>query len=85
MKGREFVFNFVHLLYYKFHKINPNRGGSYINSPDGIKNKKATINPINIKDSKCFQYAVTFALNHKEIKNYPQRTTKIKPCIHKCN
>ena len=27
MKGS--VFDYVHLLYYKFHKINPNRGGSY--------------------------------------------------------
>ena len=29
MKGGEFVFDYVHLLYYKCHKINPNRGGSY--------------------------------------------------------
>ena len=34
MKGSEFVFDYVHLLYYKSHKINPNRGGSYIDSPD---------------------------------------------------
>ena len=47
MKGSEFVFDYVHLLYYKCHKINPNRGGSCIDSPDWIKNKKATVNPIN--------------------------------------
>ena len=35
-------------------------------SPDWITNKKATINPINKKDSKCFQLAVTVALNHEE-------------------
>ena len=29
MKGSEFVFDNVHLLYYKCHKINPNHGGSY--------------------------------------------------------
>ena len=40
MKGSEFVFDYVHLLYYKCHKINPNRGGSYIDSPDWIKSKK---------------------------------------------
>ena len=34
MKGSEFVFDYVHLLYYKCHKINPNRGGSYVDSPD---------------------------------------------------
>ena len=52
MKGSNFVFNYVHLLYYKRYKINPNRGGSYIDFPDWIKKKKATINPIN-KKNKC--------------------------------
>ena len=54
MKGSEVVFNYVQLLCYKCHKINLNCGGSYIDSPDWIKNKKATINTINKKDSKCF-------------------------------
>ena len=54
MKGSEFVFDYVYLLYYKCHKINPNRGGSCIYSPDWIKKKKATINSINKKDDKCF-------------------------------
>ena len=40
MKGSEFVFDYVHLLYYKCHEINLNCGGSYIDSPDWIKNKK---------------------------------------------
>ena len=39
MKGSEYVFDYVQLLYYKHHKINPNRGGSYVNSPDWIKTK----------------------------------------------
>ena len=34
MKGSELVFDYVHLLYYKCHKINPKRGGSYVDSPD---------------------------------------------------
>ena len=49
MKGSEFVFDYVPLLYYKYHKINPNRGGSYIDSPDWIKSKKTAINLINKK------------------------------------
>ena len=81
MKGSRFVFSYVHLLYYKCHKINPICGGSYIDSPDWIK--KATINPINKEHNKCFQYAVTVALNHKEIKKDPQRITKIKLFINK--
>ena len=47
MKDGEFVFYYVHLLYYKCHKINPDYSGSYIDSPDWRKNKKATIDPIN--------------------------------------
>ena len=30
LKGSEFVFDYVYLLYYKCHKINPSRGGLYI-------------------------------------------------------
>ena len=66
MKGSEFVFDYVQLLYYKCHKINFNRGRSSIVSPDWIKNK-ATINLINKKDNKCFQYAVAVVLNHEGI------------------
>ena len=52
MKCSEFVFDYVQLLYYKCHKINLSCDGSYIYSPHWIKNKKATINPINKKDNK---------------------------------
>ena len=67
MKGSEFVFDYVQLLYYKCHKINLNLGESYIDSLDWIKNKKTKINPINKKDNKCFKYSVTVALNHEEL------------------
>ena len=40
MKGSEFVFGYVHLLYYICYKMNSNRGGSYIDSNDWIKKKK---------------------------------------------
>ena len=39
MKGSEFVFDSIDLLYYKLHKINLNRGGSYIDFPEN-KSKK---------------------------------------------
>ena len=42
LKYSEFVFDYVHLLDYKRHKINPNCGGSYIDSPD--RKKKQTSN-----------------------------------------
>ena len=56
IEDKEFVFDYVYFLYYKCHKINPNCGGSYIDSPYWLN--KAAINPINRKDNKCFQYAV---------------------------
>ena len=56
-----------------------------INSLDSIKNKEATIIPINKKDSKCFQYAVTIVLNNEETRKYFQRKIKIKPFINKYN
>ena len=34
MKGSKFVFDYIKLLYYKSLKINPDRGGSYIDSPE---------------------------------------------------
>ena len=85
MKGSEFVFDYVHLLYNKCYKINLNRGGSYTDSPDWIKSNETIIYPVSKKDNKCFQYAVTVVLNNEEIKKDPQRITKIKPVINKCN
>ena len=68
LRGSDFIFDCVHLLYYKCHNINPNPGGSNIDFSNGIKNHKATINLIDKKDSKRFQYAITVALNDEEIK-----------------
>ena len=65
MKKSDLVFDSVDAFYYKFHKISLNRGGSYIDSLEWVKNKKATINPKNKKDYKCFQYAIAVTLNHQ--------------------
>ena len=46
MRGSGFIFDCLHSLYYKCHTINFKYNGLYIDSPDWIKNKKATINPI---------------------------------------
>ena len=55
MKSSHFMFDCVHLLYYKGHKINLKCGRSYKDSLEWIKSKKATINFINKKDNKYFQ------------------------------
>ena len=47
MKGNQFVCGYVHLLYYKCHKIYHNRSGSYIGSPDRTENEKTATNPIH--------------------------------------
>ena len=51
------------------------------------KNKKATINLINKKYNKCFQYAVTVALNHKKGKEFTILAlySKIQPFIGRYN
>ena len=49
----------------------------HIDSPDWIKNNKATVNPINKKGNKCFQYSATVALNYAEIEKHSKRKTKI--------
>ena len=84
MRGSGFVFDSVQLLYYKCHKINFKRGGSYIDSPEWIKKKKATTNPKNTGD-KCFQYAETVTLYYEENKRHPERVSNIKPFINKYN
>ena len=83
MKSNEFVFDYVHVLYYKCHKINPNRGGSYIDSPDCIKNKKQQQIPSMKKKTNAFNTPVL--LNYIEIKKYPQIISKNKPFINKYN
>ena len=85
MRGSEFIFDSVDLLYYNLQKISLNRkGSSYIDSPKWPISKKATINPKN-NDNICFQYALTVALIYQNIKKDLQRTSKIKPFINQYN
>ena len=84
IKGSDFELDGVHFLYYDFNKTSIYRGGSYIDSPKWLKDKKSTIYPKN-NDDKCFQYAVTLALNLDNIDNHPERISKIKPFTNKYN
>ena len=47
MRGSEFVFDGVNALYYDLNKISLIRSKLYTDSPEWIKNKKATTNPKN--------------------------------------
>ena len=86
MRDSKFVFERIDLLYYSLHKTNIKRKGeSYIESPKWLRNKGATINPINKNDNNCFQYAITTALNYQNIENNPEKISNIKPFIDQYN
>ena len=84
MRGSKFAYDSVDALYYDLNKVSLRRGGSCIDSPKWLKNKKTTVNPKN-NDDKCFQYDLTVALNYEQIKDHPERISKIKPFIDKYN
>ena len=78
MKGSNFTFERVDLLEYHFQKTSLNRGSSYVKSPGWIKNKGVTINPKNTKDCICFQYAITLALNLRNIRHHLEIISKLR-------
>ena len=62
----------IDLLYYHLQKVGLKRSRSYIDSPEWLKNKKATINRKS-NDDNCFQDALTVALNHQNIEKNSQK------------
>ena len=84
MKDSSFVFKSVNLLYYSLHKITLKRDGSYIKSPEWLRNKRAIINPKSI-DNKFFRVAIMAALNYNEIPNHPERISKLMPFFNQYN
>ena len=67
-RGNEFIPDSVELLYYHLQRVDIRKAESYIMSPDGIASEKATINPKNKKDNKCFQWSIISELNYNKIK-----------------
>ena len=84
MKGSDFIFNGINYLFYDLNRITISKGGSYIESPKWLKDKKCAINQENT-DNKCFQNAATLALNFNNIDKHHQRISKIKPFINNYN
>ena len=60
MRGSDFEFDGINFVSYNFNKTSIYRGGSYIDFPKWLKDKKSTINPKN-NDLKCFQYGGYFS------------------------
>ena len=75
MKSSNLIFDCLNLLHQKYHKINLNHCGLYIDS--------TTRNLVD--DDKFFQYAATVPLKHEEKGIGSQRISKIKPFINKYN
>ena len=84
MKGSDFVYRGINYFYYDLNRVSICKGGSYIESPKWLKDKKATVNKKN-DDFKCFQYAITLALNFDKISNHPERVAKVKSFIDNYN
>ena len=84
MNGSDFAFDGVNYLYHDLNKTSISKSGSYIDSPKWLRDKKSTINP-KINDYKCFQYAITLALNLDKINKNSQRISKTKPFIEEYN
>ena len=85
MKGSSYIFERIDLLEYHLHKISLNKGSSYIDSPIWIKNKGVTINAKNTKNNNCFQYAITAALNYRNIGYHLERISKLESFINNYN
>ena len=84
MKGSDFVYSGINYFYYDLNRVSICKGGSYIESPKWLKDKKATVNKKN-DDFQCFQYAITLALNFDKISNHPERVAKVKSFIDNYN
>ena len=76
MKRSDFVCDSIDLSYYHLHKTSLRRGRSYIESPEWLRNKRATINPKN-DDDNCFQCALTVARDYDKIESHPERISNI--------
>ena len=75
-EGSNFVFESVEESIMHFHKIDLRRGSSYIESPEWLKHKKATIDPQNKNNIYCFMYAIAISLFHEALGKNPDRISK---------
>ena len=81
-RGSELIHENVGLSHYIFQKISLQRGGSHVDSPEWLKNKRATTNPKNKNCDNCFQYVITVVLNYQNIVRDYRGMSKIRPFIN---
>ena len=85
MRGSSYVFNYINLLEYHFHRISLNRSSLYMPTIPWVANRKYTFNPQNKKDKIWFVYAMVLALSYHKITNNPQILSNITPFIQNYN
>ena len=77
LSDSKFAFDEVLHMDVDFRQLNLMRGLSYLPLPDWLAKKKAIINPKNT-DRECFKWAIIAALRWEEIRNNPERISKLK-------
>ena len=85
MRGSSYVFNYINLLEYHFHRMSLNRSSLYMPTIPWVANRKCTFNPQNKKDKICFVYAMVLALSYHKITNNPHKLSNITPFIQNYN
>lgn len=73
-RGSGWRFIRINNVYVQTYRYRPLRGGSYIDLPAFIKNKKCCIN-IKNEDHMCLKYCILYHFNKHEIKHHPERVS----------
>ena len=75
-ESSSFVYERVEECNIHFDRLDLRRGALFIDTPEWLKRKKATINPQNVNNVYCFMYAATIALYHIDLGNNSGRISK---------
>ena len=75
-ESSSFVYESVEECNIHFDRLGLRRGALFIDTPEWLKRKKATINPQNVNNVYCFMYAATIALYHIDLGNNSGRISK---------
>ena len=78
LANSRFVFDKVLFMDINFHQLNLTQGSSYLPLPDWLANKRAIINPQNLNDEECFNWAVIAGLHYADIRSHPERISNLR-------
>ena len=84
LEGSGWSFMYIKGIELKIYDYDVIAGGTYIELPKKIKNKRACINVHN-KDNMCFKWAILSALHHKDIYGDYDRVTNYRQYANELN